>query len=75
MFLNDEWTVNKRLLINAGGMAENDVMGYGRFSPHASFNFHLDPQQTLRLGVAWERYNMHSAPGADTGVRPPVRLN
>ena len=52
VFLNDEWTVNKRLLINAGGMEENDVMGYKRFSPHASFNFHLNPQQTLRLGVS-----------------------
>jgi len=52
VFLNDEWTINKRLLINVGGMEENDVMGYKRFSPHASLNFHLYPQQTLRVGVS-----------------------
>jgi iron complex outermembrane receptor protein len=52
VFLNDEWTVNKRLLINTGGMEENDVMGYKRFSPHASLNFHLNTQQTVRLGVS-----------------------
>lgn len=52
VFLNDEWTVSKRLLVNAGGMEENDVMGYKRFSPHASLNIRLNPQQILRLGVS-----------------------
>lgn len=52
VFLNDEWTVSKKLLLNAGGMEERDVLGYGRLSPHASLNFHLNPQHTLRLGAS-----------------------
>lgn len=52
VFLNDEWTATSRLLVNLGGMEEDDVMGYRRFSPHASLNYHLDRQQTLRLGVS-----------------------
>ena len=52
VFLNDEWTVNRHLLINAGGLEENDVMGNSRVSPHASLNFHLAPRQTLRAGAS-----------------------
>jgi iron complex outermembrane receptor protein len=52
VFLNDEWTANKLLLVNAGALAEDDVMGYGRLSPHVSLNFHVAPQQTVRLGVS-----------------------
>ena len=38
VFLNDEWTVNKRLLFNAGGMAENYVWdtGASRLTPRST---------------------------------------
>jgi iron complex outermembrane receptor protein len=51
-FANDEWRFNQQLIVNAGGMLENDAMGNREFSPRASFNFHLTPQHTIRIGVS-----------------------
>jgi iron complex outermembrane receptor protein len=52
VFANDEWRFNQKLLVNAGGMLENDTMGNREFSPRASLNYHLTPQHTIRVGVS-----------------------
>ena len=52
IFANDEWRVNPKLIVNAGGMQESDEMGNKVFSPRASLNFHLTPQHTLRIGTS-----------------------
>lgn len=52
VFGNDEWRLNRKLLFNAGGMLERDEMGNHTFSPRVSANYHIDAQQTVRLGVS-----------------------
>jgi iron complex outermembrane receptor protein len=52
VFANDEWRFNQKLVVNAGGMLENDAMGNREFSPRVSLNFHITPQHTLRIGAS-----------------------
>jgi iron complex outermembrane receptor protein len=52
VFANDEWRLIPKMLINAGGMLENDAMGFRTFSPRASLNYHFTPQQTLRIATS-----------------------
>jgi len=52
VFANDEWRVIPKLIINAGGMLENDVMDNKTFSPRASLNYHFTPQQTIRMDTS-----------------------
>ena len=52
VFANDEWRFTPKLIINAGGMQENDGMGNKTFSPRASLNYHFTPQQTIRVSAS-----------------------
>ena len=52
VFASDEWRFNEKLIVNTGGMLENDAMGNREFSPRASLNFHLAPQHTIRIGAS-----------------------
>lgn len=52
VFANDEWRFTPKLIINAGGMQENDGMGNKTFSPRASMNYHFTPQQTIRVSAS-----------------------
>lgn len=52
VFANDEWRVTPKLILNSGGMLENDAMGNKTFSPRASLNFHITPQHTIRMGAS-----------------------
>lgn len=52
VFAHDEWRYNEKLIVNAGGMLENDAMGNRNFSPRVSLNYHLTPQHTVRIGTS-----------------------
>jgi iron complex outermembrane receptor protein len=52
VFANDEWRLNKRMLLNVGAMLERDNNGYQNTSPRASLNFHLTPEHTLRTSIS-----------------------
>lgn len=52
LFAHDEWRFTPRLLLNVGGMSERDGMGHQNVSPRAALNFHVTPQQTLRMGTS-----------------------
>lgn len=51
-FLHDEWRLRDSVVVNLGAMTEDDGMGNRSTSPRASFNFHLSPEHTVRLGVS-----------------------
>lgn len=48
-FIHDEWRVTQSAILNAGAMYENDGMGNGNTSPRIALNYHVTPQQTVRL--------------------------
>ncbi len=50
VFAHDEWRATPQTLFNLGAMLESDGFGNTSISPRASVNYHLTPQQTLRLG-------------------------
>jgi iron complex outermembrane receptor protein len=52
VFANDEWRVNKRLLLNIGAMFERGSIGHQNSSPRASLNFHVTPEHTFRTGIS-----------------------
>ncbi len=52
LFGHDEWRITERLLFNAGTMFERDALAQQHSSPHVALNYHLTPQQTLRMGVS-----------------------
>lgn len=52
VFGHDEWRITQQLLLNLGSMFERDMNGHQHNSPRATLNFHLTPQQTLRMGVS-----------------------
>ena len=52
LFAHDEWRFTPQLLLNIGAMSERDRMGNRRMSPRAALNFHLTPQQTIRIGTS-----------------------
>lgn len=51
-FAHNEWRVTPTVLLNVGTMLENDGMGNHSNSPRAALNYHLTPQQSLRVGVS-----------------------
>lgn len=69
VFANDEWRFTPDMIINAGGMLENDAMGFRNFSPRASLNYHLTQQHTVRISssVAYRTPSLgeQNANGAD----------
>lgn len=52
LFVHDEWRWRDTAVFNLGTMLENDGMGNHSHSPRASINYHVSPEQTLRLGIA-----------------------
>ena len=50
VFAHDEWRATPQTVFNLGAMLESDGFGNTSSSPRASVNYHLTPQQTLRLG-------------------------
>ncbi|MGA8865278.1 MAG: TonB-dependent receptor, partial [Gallionella sp.] len=52
IFANDEWRINPQFLLNVGDMLEKDDVGDEYSSPHASLNFHVTPEQTIRTGIS-----------------------
>lgn len=52
VFAHDEWRLREVAVFNVGAMLEDDGMGNRSTSPRASLNFHLSPQNTLRVGVS-----------------------
>lgn len=52
IFASDEWRYTEKLIFNTGGMLENDAMGNREFSPRVSLNYHVLPQQTVRIGAS-----------------------
>ena len=52
IFAHDEWRATPQTVFNLGSMLENDGFGNTSHSPRVSVNYHLTPQQTLRLGLS-----------------------
>jgi iron complex outermembrane receptor protein len=52
VFAHDEWRITPRWLFNAGTLFERDATGTPHNSPRVALNFHVTPQQTLRMGVS-----------------------
>ena len=50
LFAHDEWRATAQTVFNIGAMLENDGLGNTSNAPRVSVNYHLTPQQTLRLG-------------------------
>jgi len=49
-FAHDEWRITQSLLLNTGGMYEQDGMGNTNCSPRVALNLHITPRRTLRVG-------------------------
>ena len=52
VFGNAEWRLHPSLLLNAGGMFERSTLAGEQMSPRLMLNWHMTPQQTLRMGIA-----------------------
>ncbi len=52
LFAHNEWRILPSLVFNAGAMLEKNGLGQTNSSPRAALNYHLTPQQTLRMGVS-----------------------
>ena len=52
LFANLEWRATRRLVLNAGVMAENSDMTGSDLSPRLAANYQLQPGHTLRAGVS-----------------------
>lgn len=52
LFANGDWRPVHWLTLNAGLSQEYDSLAGSHFAPRASLNFHVDPENTLRLGYA-----------------------
>ena len=85
LFLHDEMRFTPSLLVNVGGMYESDGWGGKQFSPRATLNYHVTPNNTLRIGgsVAYRTPSMVENTGVSSGnyqigdrlVSGPVSLN
>lgn len=53
VFGNLEWQPAELLTVNLGATAETDSLSKNTFAPRLNFNFHLNPENTVRLG--WSR--------------------
>lgn len=52
VFLHDEWRPLESTILNIGTMFEDDGAGHRNNSPRVSLNYHIQPQQTLRVSYA-----------------------
>ncbi|MFH2140567.1 MAG: TonB-dependent receptor [Pseudomonadota bacterium] len=52
VFLHDEWRPLESTIVNIGTMLEDDGAGHRNNSPRVSLNYHIQPQQTLRISYA-----------------------
>ncbi len=52
-FANLEWHPSERFTLNLGATGEKDSLSKNTFAPRLNLNFHLNPENTLRLG--WSR--------------------
>ncbi len=52
VFAHDELRVTYDSVLNIGTMYEDNGMGNRNNSPRASFNYHLTPQHTVRVGIS-----------------------
>ena len=52
-FANLEWRPSEQLTLNLGATGEKDSLSQSTFAPRFNLNFHLTPENTLRLG--WSR--------------------
>lgn len=52
IFVHDEWRATESAIINAGAMYEDDGIGHKNTSPRVALNYHLVPQQTVRVSVS-----------------------
>jgi iron complex outermembrane recepter protein len=51
-FAHDEWRITPQAVFNLGTMIEQDGLGHTDQSPRLSLNYHLSPEQTLRIGAS-----------------------
>lgn len=51
-FANGEWNPSKWVTVNLGAASERDSLAGVHFSPRASLAFHVNSENTLRLGYA-----------------------
>ncbi|MDD5177124.1 MAG: TonB-dependent receptor [Sterolibacterium sp.] len=52
VFAHDEWRITPKLLLNTGGMFEQDSTGHQNVSPRVALNLHVTPQHALRIGAS-----------------------
>jgi iron complex outermembrane receptor protein len=52
LYGNVEWRPAPALLLNGGGMYEEDSTSSSTFAPRAMLNWHVLPKQTLRIGAS-----------------------
>lgn len=52
LFAHDEWRITPKWLLNFGGMFERNGLGQFNTSPRVALNYHVTPEQTLRMGVS-----------------------
>jgi len=52
LFAHDEWRINPQWILNTGAMLENNGLGQESASPRLALNYHLDKQNTLRVGTS-----------------------
>lgn len=52
-FANLEWNPSERITLNVGATGETDSLSKSTFAPRLNLNFHLDSENTIRLG--WSR--------------------
>jgi iron complex outermembrane receptor protein len=52
VFAHEEWHITPKAVLNVGSMFEDNGIGSQNSSPRASFNYHLTPRDTVRIGVS-----------------------
>jgi iron complex outermembrane receptor protein len=52
VFAHEEWRITPKAVLNVGSMFEDNGIGSQNSSPRASFNYHLTPRDTVRIGVS-----------------------
>ncbi|MDD2700553.1 MAG: TonB-dependent receptor [Sideroxydans sp.] len=52
VFAHEELRIGTSAVVNAGAMWEDDAMGHSNVSPRISLNYHLQQNQTVRIGTS-----------------------
>ena len=52
LFAHDEWRIAPKWLLNLGSMFEKNDLGQFNSSPRIALNYHVTPEQTLRMGLS-----------------------